>query len=74
MHLPLNYLKQYSEIYLLYTALVKLSRPLNWSISVKPVCLPNDNQEMLSFNMTGLKCVATGQCNNLFIRATVVFI
>ncbi|CAL8130618.1 unnamed protein product [Orchesella dallaii] len=41
-------------------ALVKLSRPIQWSPTVSPVCLPNDDVQTLSFNMTGLKCVATG--------------
>ncbi|CAG7832472.1 unnamed protein product, partial [Allacma fusca] len=41
-------------------ALVKLSRPLKWSPTVAPVCLPNDDEQTLAFNMTGVKCVATG--------------
>lgn len=41
-------------------ALVKLSRPIQWTPTISPVCLPNDDVPTLNFNMTGLKCVATG--------------
>jgi hypothetical protein len=47
-------------LYISRIALLKLSRPIEWSPTIAPVCLPNDDEQTLQTLQGPIKCVSSG--------------